>query len=98
VDPVAILGSGMAAFGAAHRLADAGVAFQAYDARGEIGGHTATVAHPDGFSFDDGPHVSVTKDTRLQDLLADQLGGRYETVQMHVDNYWHGVRMKHRSR
>ena len=56
------------------------------------------MAHPDGFSFDDGPHVSVTEDTRLQDLLADQLGGRYETVQMHVDNYWHGVRMKHRSR
>ena len=92
---VAILGTGMAAMGAAHRLAAKGVAFSAFDKEDHIGGHTATYAAPGGFLFDDGPHVSFTKDERIQAILAEQLDGRYETVQMFVDNYWHGHLMKH---
>ncbi len=92
---VAILGTGMAAFGAAHRLAAAGVGFRAFDRADHIGGHTATYPAPGGFLFDDGPHVSFTKDPRIQAILAEQVGGRYETVQMFVDNYWHGHLVKH---
>lgn len=92
---VAILGTGMAALGAAHRLAAAGVAFSTFDKADHIGGHTATYPAPGGFLFDDGPHVSFTKDERIQAILAEQLGGRYETVQMFVDNYWHGYLLKH---
>jgi len=92
---VAVLGTGMAAMGAAHRLAANGLAFRAYDKADHVGGHTATYAAPGGFLFDDGPHVSFTRDERIQAILAEQLNGRYETVQMFVDNYWHGHLMKH---
>jgi len=92
---VAILGTGMAAFGAAHRLAAAGVEFRAFDREDHIGGHTATYPAPGGFLFDDGPHVSFTRDPRIQAILAEQVDGRYETVQMFVDNYWHGHLLKH---
>jgi protoporphyrinogen oxidase len=92
---VAILGTGMAALGAAHRLAAHALAFSVFDKADHIGGHTATYPAPGGFLFDDGPHVSFTKDERIQAILAEQLDGRYETVQMFVDNYWHGHLMKH---
>jgi protoporphyrinogen oxidase len=93
--PVAILGTGMAAFGAAHHLASQGVPSICYDKNAYFGGHTATFTHPSGFVFDDGPHVSFTKDERIQELLADCVGQRFEYVQMHVDNYWRGYRIKH---
>ncbi len=92
---VAILGTGMAAMGAAHRLADAGVRFRAFDRADHIGGHTATYPAPGGFLFDDGPHVSFTRNERIQAILAEQIEGRYATVQMFVDNYWHGHLLKH---
>lgn len=92
---IAILGTGMAAFGAGHALDAAGRAFESFDAASVYGGHTATVAHDGGWLFDDGPHVSFTKNERMQELLAAAVDDRYEVVQMHVNNYWHGHWIKH---
>jgi protoporphyrinogen oxidase len=91
---IAVLGSGMAAMGAAHRLRGAGVNPVVYDARSHYGGHTASYVN-DGFVFDEGPHISFTKDPRIQQLLADNVNGAFEIIHARVNNYWRGQWIKH---
>ena len=92
---IAILGTGMAAFGAASRLAEADAPFVCYDKNVYHGGHTATFVDPSGFVFDDGPHISFTKDARLQRFLAAQVDDQYESVKVRINNYWHGHWITH---
>jgi protoporphyrinogen oxidase len=91
----AILGSGMAAFGAASTLAAEGIASTCYDKNAYYGGHTASFAHPDGFIFDDGPHVSFTTNSRIQELLADNVDQQFEQITARINNYWRGHWMPH---
>jgi protoporphyrinogen oxidase len=93
--PVVILGSGMAALGAAMRLRDAGEPCLVFDAAPHYGGHTTSVRHDDGFTFDDGPHVSFTRDARLRETLSGFVGGAERTVPAHINNYWHGTWLTH---
>ena len=69
---IAILGTGMAGFGAAHAAHGAGVRPVMYDMHDHIGGHTASYEFPGGWTFDEGPHVSFTENVRIRDLLASQ--------------------------
>lgn len=92
--PVTILGSGMAGLGAAHRLRELDVASVIYERADYPGGHTASFAR-EGFVFDDGPHISFTRNERLQALLAEAVDGRFEVIQTRVDNHWKGHWIKH---
>lgn len=92
---VAILGTGMAGFGAAHAAHGAGVRPVMYDMHDHIGGHTASYEFPGGWTFDEGPHVSFTDNTRIQDLLAANVEGKYEAFATKVNNYWKGHWIKH---
>ena len=92
---IVILGSGMAGFGAAHRLHEQGVRGRLYEARPTAGGHTSTHFYDDGFTFDEGPHISFTSDTRLQELFSGNIGGKYEVMKAYVNNYWRGHWVKH---
>ena len=92
---IAILGTGMGAVGAAHRLRGLPHSFVLYDKNTYAGGHTVTFHHPDGFSFDCGPHVSFTKDPRMQELFAAAVGGEYQAVQYQLNNYWQGYWFPH---
>jgi protoporphyrinogen oxidase len=87
---IVVLGSGMAGFGAAYRLHQEGIAPVMYDKNGYYGGHTMSFRYESGFLFDIGPHISFTKDTRIQELLAESVGGRFETLQINLNNYWRG--------
>jgi protoporphyrinogen oxidase len=87
---IAILGTGMAGFGAAYRLHAEGIAPVMYDKNSYHGGHTASFRCETGFLFDVGPHISFTKDPRIQELFADSVEQRYETVQINLNNYWKG--------
>ena len=87
---VAVLGSGMAGWGAAHQLQSEGVRATMYDQNSYYGGHTASFRHETGFIFDIGPHISFTKDERIQQLFAESVDGRFETVQINLNNYWRG--------
>jgi len=80
----------MAGFGAAYRLHAEGIAPVMYDKNGYHGGHTASFRYETGFLFDVGPHISFTKDPRIQELFADSVEQRYETVQINLNNYWKG--------
>ena len=88
---ITILGSGMSALGAAHKAREMGILPTLYDKSIRIGGHTKSV-NVDGFIFDEGPHVSFTKDERIKSLLAEV---PYNTIHAKVDNYWNGHRIKH---
>jgi protoporphyrinogen oxidase len=92
---IAVLGTGMSAFGATHRLAGEPVDVVLYDKSKVYGGTTVSYRAPSGFVFDKGPHVSFTKDERVQNILADAVGGEFETVQYNLDNYWKGHRLPH---
>ena len=61
-----------------------------YDQNPYWGGHTASFRHPGGFIFDQGPHISFTKEPRIQDLFAENVNQEYETVQINLNNYWRG--------
>jgi protoporphyrinogen oxidase len=92
---VCVIGTGMAGYGAAHRLTAAGVRPVLFDKKGHYGGHTASFVYDGKFTFDEGPHVSFTKHERLQELFADNVDGQYETLHTKVNNYWKGYWIKH---
>jgi protoporphyrinogen oxidase len=92
---IVILGSGMGGFGAAYRLHALGITSVMYDKNGYYGGHTASFRDPSGFLFDLGPHISFTKDPRIQELFADSVDQQYETVQINLNNYWRGYWPQH---
>jgi len=87
---IIVLGTGMAGFGAAYRLHADGVTPVMFDKNAYHGGHTASFRYETGFLFDVGPHISFTKDPRIQDLFADSVDQQYETLQINLNNYWRG--------
>ena len=92
---VAILGAGMAGFGAAHRLYTEGVKSTIYEKNQYYGGNSSSFKFDDGFIFDMGPHISFTKNKRIQDLFAESVDQKYEIIQAHANNYWKGHLIKH---
>jgi len=90
---VAVIGSGMAGMAAADRLAAAGVACDIFEALGEWGGHTRSFER-EGFVFDDGPHVSFTKDEAVRDLFNR---GADEVLEFpaFINNYFRTSWIKH---
>lgn len=87
---VVVLGTGMAGFGAAYRLHSEGLTPVMYDKNNYYGGHTASFRYETGFLFDVGPHISFTKDPRIQEIFADSVEQKYETIQINLNNYWRG--------
>jgi protoporphyrinogen oxidase len=92
---IAVLGSGMAGCGAVHRLHAEGVPSLMYDQHPYHGGHTASHTSKNGFTFDEGPHVSFTKIERLQKILAGNVNHEYETLKTYINNHWKGHWIKH---
>jgi protoporphyrinogen oxidase len=85
----------MAGYGAAHRLQTEGLRPVLYEQSPYAGGHTASFREAAGFLFDQGPHISFTKEPRIQDLLARSVDDAYETIQIDLSNYWRGIRVAH---
>ena len=90
-----ILGSGMGGLGAAYRFGAEGIDPVLFDKNTFYGGHTTSFRYDSGFLFDVAPHISFTKDTRIQDLFADSVDQQYETLQINLNNYWRGHWPKH---
>jgi protoporphyrinogen oxidase len=85
----------MAGFGAAHRLQAEGIRPVIYERSSYYGGHTASFRDSSGFLFDLGPHISFTKDPRIQELLAGFVDQEFEALQVKLDNIWRGLRLTH---
>ena len=92
---IVVLGTGMAGFGAATHLRTTGIRPVVFDKNPYFGGHTASFRDQYGFLFDLGPHISFTKDPRIQEVFAKYVDQKYEAVQVKLDNYWRGLRLTH---
>src|SRR5262249_41717552 len=93
--PIAVLGTGMAGFGAGYALEAARVPFVCYDRNSYFGGHTHSFRYGSGFVFDEGGHISFTKDPHVRDVLAENVLGGYQELKLRIDNYWRGHRIPH---
>lgn len=92
---IAVLGTGISGFGAARRLAGEPVDVVLYEKLAHFGGQTVSFRSPQGFIFDKGPHVSFTKDERMQKILGDAVDGNFRTVQYNLINFWRGIQLPH---
>ncbi|MEL7546802.1 MAG: FAD-dependent oxidoreductase [Pseudomonadota bacterium] len=92
---IRIIGAGCAGFGASHKLYQNGVKPVIFEAHDHVGGHTSSHAFKDGFIFDEGPHVSFTKNDRIKDLFAESCGLEFQAFPSKVNNYWKGHWIKH---
>jgi protoporphyrinogen oxidase len=89
-----ILGAGMAGLGAAARFRAEGRAARILDKKAYAGGHTATHTR-DGYVFDEGPHVSFTKQEKIKTAFAEAVGNDYLSIDAKIDNYWQGQFIRH---
>jgi protoporphyrinogen oxidase len=93
---ICVLGTGMAGYGAAYGLKEAGRKAVLFDKRDHYGGHTTSYFYEGGkYTFDEGPHVSFTKDERVRRILAEAVDGKQQVFQTRVNNYWKGYWIKH---
>lgn len=91
---MAVLGAGVAGQACAQRLVAGGATVTIYERGSEPGGH-ARSSRADGFTFDQGPHVSFTERCEIQDLLAGGIGGQYLEWSAQIQNYWKGRMVRH---
>lgn len=90
---VAIIGAGIAGLGAADGVEMLGRRASIFEASRHRGGHTSSVER-DGFVFDEGPHVSFTKDERVKDAFTRGAGSVNEFVAQ-ITNYFDGLWLRH---
>jgi Protoporphyrinogen oxidase len=93
--PFVILGSGMAGLGAAYALHSAGARFVCYDKNNSVGGHSRSLRYDNGFTFDEGGHISFTKNAHVQQVFAENVRGCFVENRLTIDNYWQGLRLPH---
>ena len=88
----AILGAGISGLSTSYHLGhrDA-VIFEATD---RYAGHIYSEV-VDGFTWDDGPHVSFTTNEYVKRLFADCVDGEYEVIDTKVSNYYQGHWINH---
>jgi protoporphyrinogen oxidase len=91
---VTILGSGMAGLGAAYKLRQLGVPAVIFDKRAHAGGHTSSHVRT-GFIFDEGPHVSFTRNDLVRELFAEAVCDDFQRVDAYIDNYFDGRFVRH---
>lgn len=93
--PIAVLGTGMAGLGAGYALESRGVPFVCYDKADHFGGHTRSLSYREGFVFDEGGHISFTKNEHVKQVFAENVAGSYQEKKLKIDNYWKGRRITH---
>jgi protoporphyrinogen oxidase len=65
-----------------------------YEAKSHYGGHMRSVTR-DGFTWDDGPHVSFTNSDLVHHLFAESVDGKFEESEPLVTNYFRGHWIDH---
>lgn len=92
----AVIGAGIAGLCAAQALRRAGRPGVLYDRRPTWGGHTSSDVFA-GHWFDEGPHLSFTRDERVREVFAagaDDAGG-LEELPARITNYFEGAWVEH---
>ena len=89
---IAILGAGLSGLSSTYHLDHKGVVV--FEAKEHYGGHVYSWEQ-EGITWDDGPHISFTKNQYAMDLLADCVNGEYERVAIKAANYYQGHWIDH---
>src|SRR5215210_1033174 len=89
---VAILGAGISGLSTSYHLGHRdSVVFEAGDG---YGGHVTSWTR-DGFTWDDGPHISFTTNEYVRELFADNVDRDYEELDVRATNYFRGHWIEH---
>lgn len=92
MDTVTVLGAGISGLAVSYHLGHNKCVL--YEADSHYGGHVYS-EEEGGCIWDDGPHVSYTKNEYIRQLFADLVGGQFEEVQAEVVNYYKGNWIDH---
>ena len=90
---IAIIGSGLAGVAACDALVRKGLDATIYEAEDHWGGHTHSEV-VDGFTFDEGPHVSFSSDEAVRDIFVAG-AGELEEFTASISNYFRGHWLTH---
>jgi len=90
MDPLTILGAGVAGLSAAYHAQKAGVDYAIFEAKHKIGGLCRT-EHVNGFLFDFSGHLLHLKDSYVLALVLELLKDNIHTVSRNAAIYSHGV-------
>jgi protoporphyrinogen oxidase len=89
---IAILGAGISGLAASYHLGHRDcVIFEATD---HYAGHIHSEVR-DGFTWDDGPHISFTANEYVRSLFAELIDGEYEECPIRPSNYYRGHWIEH---
>ncbi|MEQ9638584.1 MAG: FAD-dependent oxidoreductase [Alphaproteobacteria bacterium] len=94
VQHIAILGGGMAGLGAASRAAEHGLDARIYEQRDHLGGHASSF-EIDGYTFDEGIHVSFTRNDAVRALFEEGVGGAFHAHEARLLNHFDGHWLRH---
>lgn len=92
METVTILGAGIAGLAVSYYTGHDRCVI--YEADSHYGGHVYSEEW-DGIVWDDGPHVSYTKNQYIQELFAELVDGEFEEVEADVVNYYQGHWIDH---
>lgn len=90
---VTILGAGISGLATAYQAGHDRCVI--YEAKPYYGGHVHSIARDDGFTWDDGPHVSFTENEHVQRLFSQSVNGEFEESLPVVSNYYQGHWIEH---
>lgn len=90
---IGVIGSGLAGLAASDLLLRAGLPVVVFEASPHWGGHTYSRSD-NGFVFDEGPHVSFTKDQKVIEVFA-QGAGEVKTLHAAITNAFRGGWITH---
>jgi protoporphyrinogen oxidase len=89
---VMVLGAGIAGLSTSYHLGHDRC--RIYEANPHYGGHVHTRIQ-DGFVWDDGVHISFSKNEYVRKLFADSVAGAYREFDVRVANYFRGAWIDH---
>ena len=87
-----IIGAGLAGISAAFHLNDPQTLI--YEKKAYVGGHVYSELI-NGFTWDEGPHVSFTKNTYVENIFADNINGEFLEYPVVTSNYFKGHWIPH---
>jgi len=87
-----ILGAGLAGLSCSYHLGHESCIL--FDKNAYAGGHVYSHQR-EGFTWDEGPHVSFTKDDYVRQLLAESTDGNFHDFECNVSNYYQGTWIPH---
>ena len=92
MEPIVILGAGLAGLSASYHLGHENCVL--LEAKQSAFGHIRSTMH-DGYTWDEGPHVSFTKHPYVRDLFAEGVDGAFEEFEAVIGNYYNGAWIEH---